>query len=681
MAEAGDDVYISGSDYGPWASEVTAIKMSEAIADLVDITKKQQTDIVNQLKKNGKVTEKTAKALGRAGGLKSSLAKDLRKAGDSAVDMAGGFNKLNKGPLKNFGVALKNSSKSLKVGLAAFGLIGQSLGMFISIVRDSTAAMRDMADVGITIPGGIHEMQQSMATVGMTLGELGELSAKYAQVISGNGLKAITDLTKSVNAADGGFMKYGLTTAEATEFTAEYLEQQRLGGVYSRASDKRQAVEVQKNIERLTAYSKILNVSRKDLMDNRKEVLTNADVQAQLAMKSEAEREKATRGLQAISDATGAYGASMDFLKVAITDFAGHQQNVLAASFGEIAGAGFADVAYELAAFGDAAMLGKEATAEQIKQLVMSTTADKTRMQAMINAEGESKIFATKLLSARKAILDSEALEKKNRLAYAQKLKSGFEGSYDDFLKTVPDSVATAAGLDDALNILKARGIAELTSTFITLIGEEGQAGVKGAITGINKLSDGMAKYGAEFRGWIKMVKESDNPFTEIMKSVGGGFLKLLEAIGNLIVKAIEEGFQKLIDGTVLGHQKKAWAHDIDVISRWLDDEDANKDFASGQAAIDTVYAALSPEDKIIKDEHRAKVRAETAARLKAEELGRTTTTTTTKEGAPTVTSPSSAVGEVSKGEALIIESLQSLKTAVNKTTQATKTLSADGPM
>ncbi len=504
MAEAGDDVYISGSDYGPWASEMTAIKMSEAIADLVDLTKKQQTDIVNQLKKNGKITEKTAKALS-SGGLKSSLGKDLRKAGDSALNMAGGFDKLNKGPLKNFGAALKKSSLGFKAGLAGIGLLGQAIGKSIAVIRESTASMRDMADSGITIAGGMMELQDSLADTGMTLAELSEITGKYGQVVGIGGLRAITQLTKAVNTAENGFMKYGLTTAEATEFTAEYLDQQRMAGIFTQRSKVREAAALQENIERLTSYSKILNVSRKRMMEQTTAMLGREDVQARMAMLEPGARREAQAAFAQTIQGLTAMGPAGEKFAERLTDMLANPTAEASAAFGELAAVA-PELAKDMANLSRQVYAGIKPSQEELQNLMNRTDAEKGILEAISRGEGAYAELAKSLLAATLAPEQAAKVELQNQKAFNEARVKNENLTREEFNKSVANNVQVAAELDDALNILSATAIAETTKAFLHLVGAEGEEGIRGAIKGIRLLTEnisGISDHAKTFRSWF----------------------------------------------------------------------------------------------------------------------------------------------------------------------------------
>lgn len=660
MADIGSEVHITGSDLPEWATETTAQQIMESISELVSLTKKQQNDIVNQLKKNGKITEKSAKAIGSGKGLAGTLGKDLKSAAHSALDTAGGFDKLNKGPLKSFGAALKKSSLGMKAGLVGIGLLGQAIGKSISVIRESTAAMRDMADSGITIAGGMIEIQDSLADTGMTLAELGSITEKYSQVLGVNGLRAITKLTKSVNAADNGFMKYGLTTAEATEFTAEYLEQQRLAGVFTQRSLKIESAAVQENIERLTAYSKILNVSRKHMMEQTTAMLGREDVQARMAMLEPKARQEAQAAFSQTIQGLTAMGPAGEKFAERLTDMLANPTAEASAAFGELA-AVMPNLAKNMANMSRRVMAGEKISQEELQTLMKRTDVEKATLEAISRGEGAAAALAKSLLAASIAPEQAAKVEAKNREAFEKARRNDLTLTYKEFQKSVAGNVQTAAELDDALNILHATAIAETTKAFLHLVGAEGEEGIKGAIKGIRLLTEnisGLSNYAKTFRDWFGdgmggmvaafgtlVAAVSIGPLAVIgmFKGLGlaiGGGAKIIHKFSGLVdnklfgsMSKMNTGFAKagILAATAMAAYAAGTAiykaNEVgiqDTLASWLGNEPSEEEIRGVNFG--------TPEEQRLRAERRATAKAKTTTT--------TTTTTSTKKGAPTVTTP-----------------------------------------
>ena len=505
MADIDSQVHITGADFGndlpQWATETTAVAMAKAMSELVELSEKQQRDIVKTLKENGKATSEVASAISEG---KKGLGKDLDDIASKALNSASGLKKLGD-ELPSLRKQIQEMPKSLKVGLAGFGMLAAGVGHAIGIIKETAATLKDMNDSGIVVEGGIRELQHSLAQTGMTLDQLQGITEKYSQVVGTNGWKAITNLTDSVNAADGGFRKYGITTAEATEFTAEYLEQQRMAGVFGAASQRNQSMALQENIERLTSYSKTLNVSRKAMMESTTALMGREDVQARFALMSVEERAAAQKAFAATMQGFSSLGPAGEKFGTLLTDMIANPVAENAEAFGMIASAS-PRLATAMADMSRRVEAGEKITQEEIMTMLEMAGANKELLANMKLAGGELGAMADSILVASLARENAEKNEAQLREKYIKETGDTALEGYKEWKATSSEAVQGVTGVEDALNNLHATIQEQVVVAFMDLVGDAGGEGVRGLISGIDKLTNIIGMF--DDTGWVTNFRE-----------------------------------------------------------------------------------------------------------------------------------------------------------------------------
>jgi len=686
MADMGGDVYITGADFGgdlpQWATETTAVSMAAALAELVEITDKQQQKLVDQLKKNGEATKEVAETIGKKG-VAGSLKEDLAKVSDEALDTAAGFDKVNK-HMPGFGKYLKEMPKSLKLGLAGFGGLVAGMTYAIDIIRNTAGVMKDMNDSGIIVEGGIRELQHSLAQTGMTLDQLSSITEKYSRVVGTNGWKAITSLTASVNEADGGFRKYGITTAEATEFTAEYLDQQRMAGVFGAASQRGQSKALQENVERLTAYSKTLNVSRKAMMDSVTALKGREDVQAAFALMSVEERKAASAAFDATIQGFASLGPAGEKFGSMLTDMIANPTAEASESFKAIAAAA-PDLAQDLVSMSKRVKAGEKISQEEIMTTLEKAGNNKEVLKQLKRAGGEIGAMADSILVASLARENAEKNEAINKEKFSKESEEIQSKGYEAWLATSGEAIQGVTGVDDAMAKLHATIEEQVSGAFLDLVGDEGGQGVKGLIAGIDKMTEmiGMfddsgivknfralfgegvpgllgalgtlsavillgpyalvnlpaiiTKVGTSFKSVFTGLFGKESMFAKGLTRLGGQLSKSVTSLGGW-GKALGKG--SLVAGAAYAGWKvgseiyKRNAVGIqDKLAEWFPhDKGDQPDYASGKVDFKTGKVRTADEQKL-HEEMRAKRRAEAAS----------VAATSSATGAPSQTPPEAA--------------------------------------
>ena len=473
-----EDVVITGIEGLPeWASEKTLADMLnhvEKMAEISDDQKKLLEKSLTEIQKTGKVTAQAAKAVsgaaGAAGGAgvakaATTLKSALVKTADQSLDTAAGFKKLP-GPLADFTKSLKDSSKGFKVALVGVGLFGNIIGKYISTIKESVSVLRSLTETGVRFGGSYLEVSETLANTGLTIEAFGGIAEKYGRVMSQNGLQGLVDLTMAAEGATGGFFKLGLTTAEATEYAAEYLDQQRIGGVFGKAASAGQAKALKENMEMFTSYSKVLNVSRKDIQDAGREMLSDADLKAELNSMDAESRTKAVAAFQKTSAAFASLGEPGLALGKIFTDIAASPVAEASEGFQQLANAGLGDLANRMAEVSAQNKSGVALTQEQLLQMVHLTEAEKQQLSALRLAGGSTK--ETAVLVANLGQAAEEARISQARLAEEARLAGK---SLADYVKTVDPAAEAATHLQDEMQKFQATAEYGMVKSFATLLG------------------------------------------------------------------------------------------------------------------------------------------------------------------------------------------------------------------
>lgn len=328
-----------------WATERVQEQLLEALIKLGDLTAKQQKELEDgfkDMKETGKVTKdnlKAQKTKGGGGDLFGDSTKGLASFTGEVVGAADDLDDLASGPMKKFGKGMTGLVKNMGMmgGLAA-GLMAQ-IGAAVSTIKETVDAMRDLNSVGITLEDGFLGFQEMLEDSGSTLAELSNITTQYARTVGNVGLKSLVNMTKAAEGSEFAFKNYGLRLLEATEFQAEMLDADRLAGIFRKRDEVEQSMMLQDNIKTLTAYSKVLNVSREDMIKQRVELKSRADVQRRFNSMTDEGREAASASFDQFSDIMAALGPQASGLTQLMTDIIADPAAVNTEAFTQLAGA------------------------------------------------------------------------------------------------------------------------------------------------------------------------------------------------------------------------------------------------------------------------------------------------------------------------------------------------------
>lgn len=575
MADFGDEVDVTSSMYGAWASEKTLIDLLDTIKDLAGTSEEQKKILqrqVTEIKKTGKATS------GGAGGkkdvkLSKELTSGLKKAGSEALDTAAGFDKLSGGPLKDFGKSLKKSSTSMKIGLGVMGGMFGLIGKGIAIYKDNLSVVTGLSDKGLILEEGYLGINRSLAMTGMSLEQFSEFTNKYTRLVGQNGMKALNNFTKEAGAAAGGFHTFGLTTADATEYAAEYLDQQRMAGVFQTALDRKESAALVQNIEDMTRYSKVLNVSRGDLEAASRTMMTNADLQAELfSIEDPDVRKKAQEALRMSALQLASMGEEGQKVSEYLTDIAASPNPYGSASYIQLVENGQTELANSLVNMSNANKSGVSQTLEQT-QAMLALTDEQIRNNAALRLNnGAMRDEAVLRTNLGKNAAEAQLQLAENRRKFEEENGKLGEEAFLKWLGQADESAKGAAALEDGVNKVKAtmdRFIIEgLTAATKALIGEDGMNG------GLVKVGTALSDFSGKANVWLDNLKTSDDPMKMITDTIIGGLSATMKWIADVIVAAI----MSLSENTVLGKASSG----LSAAMSWFGGEDAKAEQALG---------------------------------------------------------------------------------------------------
>lgn len=354
-----------------------------------------------------------------------------------------------------------------------------------------------------------------------------------------NGLQSLTQFVSRTRQLSQGFNRFGLTTAEATEYAAEYLEQQRLAGVFAQANNRQQSLALRENIARLTAYSKVLNVSRQQLQDMTKQMLDRDDLQAMFFTMAPDERMKAQQAFQTVSQGLASLGAPGAKLLEMFTDMAASPIEENSEAFRQLAAVS-PELAQNMVAMSRNVKEGVAVTQEDLITMAEGVSANTALIDALRLAGGEIKTNAELLAGLGMAAQEA-------RVSQAQLAQKAAEAgmSMDDYLRSVDSNVAAATNLDDSMQRLQATAEYTMVKGFAELVGGAAKDAVNAMADGLNYLTD-------KLRGF------ADGTLTDIARKIReffagdtlGNIWEGVKAVGGAIADAIRwvaEGVAALV--------------------------------------------------------------------------------------------------------------------------------------
>jgi hypothetical protein len=343
------------------------------------------------------------------------------------------------------------------------------------------------------------------------------------------GLDKFTDMITGIG---DGFNKFGLTMAEGADWAAEYLQQQRLLANYSIYTQRGLNEAIRSNIDRLTAFSKILNVSRSEIQAAQTEAASDLRVRARFLVEGEAMHKDAEKNFMRMIGNFA--GLKMEGLANVLTEFMGFAGGEWQKSdmFGELHGTAASGVVQVLGELTDAISYGP--LSDKDADMYMRRLGDELLDPAALATWKEIQ-ENTGLNPAQEAIFNAA-------LAYAEAREKGDIGGDG----SVSPAVQAAAALNQNLNRLKNSVPMMLASAVEKLAKFLGlEEGVEGGMTaGMNLI----AEKAGMIADWLLRVVEGKIDWKAQFKEWAVILWDAAESVFDGVEAAIMEGAQLVAD-------------------------------------------------------------------------------------------------------------------------------------
>lgn len=497
-----------GSTNPEWATEKTLRDLLGEASKTTSIDE----NILKSVVKTGRITENLAMTLKNQLG---KNAKDVRADKDLAGMKSGlkGMDSQLDDTTENvdeFGQAVKDSGSSLKkfgqsMGAMSIGILGflvQQLKEAAKTTIESVDAIRGLHQVGVAVEGSFIEFKRTIAEAGISTEKAMQLTDQYSKVLGSQGVPGLVRLSKSIYEMDQEMGKVGLTVSELSEYAGEYLEIQQRAGYYQRIDTAQQRDSMHGFMTSLTAYSRIMNISTKEMIESSKDAAKQIDWNAWIAgIVDPAERQRVndemakTQALFLNQFGPEAGAKMFEELQQMVAQPAAQASSAFQ-SYAESGQVGFANA---MAAVADALEHGTGDVTNLIAQL--GTSIDRGTMQMLVankeaiptlstigQAAGQFEVAVGKV---------AELTDKTYEEVYAIMLSGSKEYS-KLLLSTVDETTKAAAGvIQEANETVEGLDFARM-NLFLKAIGVNDQDGAIGAL---NSLKGAISSFNDKFIG------------------------------------------------------------------------------------------------------------------------------------------------------------------------------------
>jgi hypothetical protein len=236
-------------------------------------------DATKAQKKLSERVRNTAKAFDRYSlGLFSGIGNTIQTFGGLGKELIAGGNRIS-----DFGQHVTGLISKFPIVGGVIGQFGQTM---LNVLDNQIDMYRSLSGAGIDFGSSMFEMQRRAAEAGLNMatlaGTIQENSQMLAVAFGGatTGADRFSKISKYVQQSQTDFSKLGMTMEDVTEFTADYIDLQRIQGRLKDRSDRSLAKGTQNYIMQLDALAKITGMSRKQAAEELKAQSTDKRLQA-----------------------------------------------------------------------------------------------------------------------------------------------------------------------------------------------------------------------------------------------------------------------------------------------------------------------------------------------------------------------------------------------------------------
>lgn len=171
----------------------------------------------------------------------------------------------------------KGITKAFTSGLSV-GALSSSINEIGNILEQSVDSYRQFAAVGTTFGGDITKMMDAAAKAGMSLEDFTKYTLAAGQGARNLGITRFAQLSNSIRKANMDVGNFGMTTQQSVEALGAVLDFERLSG--NIIDDKTTEKNFRGLMVSITELSSAYGKSRKEILDSRKDVARDFDLQS-----------------------------------------------------------------------------------------------------------------------------------------------------------------------------------------------------------------------------------------------------------------------------------------------------------------------------------------------------------------------------------------------------------------
>ena len=235
-----------------------------------------------QTKATTSLTQKTknfAKTLDRySGGLLSGVGNTISAVGGLGKELVAGGNRIS-----DFGQHVTGLVSQFPIVGGVLGQFGQTM---LNVLDNQIDMYRSLSNGGIDFGDDLFSMQRRAAEAGLSMstlaGSIQENSSMLALAFGGatTGADRFSKISKYVQQSQAQFSALGMTMEDVTEFTADYIELQKVQGRLGTMTDRQLAKGTQNYIMQLDQLAKVTGMTRKQAAEELQSQATDKRLQA-----------------------------------------------------------------------------------------------------------------------------------------------------------------------------------------------------------------------------------------------------------------------------------------------------------------------------------------------------------------------------------------------------------------
>ncbi|OUV99726.1 MAG: hypothetical protein CBD16_07690 [Betaproteobacteria bacterium TMED156] len=255
-----DQINWDDSNLPKWATEATQEKIAKHLGAMKKTDDKEEKENKKQTKALQDVVKRVEQLNKNSSDSSKKLVASLnKKGGDYTKDLV---KKNISTPFKSVNMAVQKFAGKLGIVGAAFGALAAGIGFVIGRLKQFSDSFRQVFAMGFRFEQGSLGLAQAAVAAEMGINQYTELLGKFSTSVGIIGAKAFSDLNVQIrdNLQAQGML--GMSLAELTEYTADFMDQLRTASMLGGKSNDELEEMVVRYTQNITAFSQLANVSR-----------------------------------------------------------------------------------------------------------------------------------------------------------------------------------------------------------------------------------------------------------------------------------------------------------------------------------------------------------------------------------------------------------------------------------